>query len=53
MSGNVAMLCSRINKGKAPKKVTSALTDLKDLMVFHLSVSVAIGTVLQLSCSAT
>ena len=47
MSSNVAMLCSRINKGKAPKEVTSALTDLKDLMAFHQSVSVAMGTTLQ------
>ena len=47
MSSNVAMLCSRINKGKAPKEVTSGLTDLKDLMAFHQSVSVAMGTALQ------
>ena len=47
MSGNVAMLYSRFNKGKAPKEVTSALTDLKDLMAFHQNVSVAMGTALQ------
>ena len=47
MSGHVAMLCSHINKGKAPKEVTGALTDLKDLMAFHQSVSVAMGTALQ------
>ena len=47
MSANVAMLCSRINKGKAPKEVTGALNDLKDLMAFHQSVSVAMGTALQ------
>ena len=34
MSSNVAMLCSYINKGKAPKEVTGALTDLKDLWHF-------------------
>ena len=44
MSSNVAMLCSHINKGKAPKEVTSALTDVNDLMAFHQSVSVAMGT---------
>ena len=47
MSGNMAMLYSRFNKGKAPKEVTSALTDLKDLMAFHQNVSVAMGTALQ------
>ena len=47
MSSNVAMLCSRINKGKAPKEVSGALNDLKDLMAFHQSVSVAMGTALQ------
>ena len=47
MSSNVAMLCSHINKGKAPKEVTSAVTDLKDLMAFHQSVSIAMSTPLQ------
>ena len=47
MSGNVAMLYSCLNKGKAPKEVTSALNDLKDLMAFHRNVSVAMGMVLQ------
>ena len=47
MSNHVTMLCSRINKGKAPKEVTGALNDLKDLMAFHQSVSVAMGTALQ------
>ena len=28
MSKNIALLCSRLNKGKAPKEVTSALNDL-------------------------
>ena len=44
MSGNVAMLYSCINKGKAPKEVTHDLNDLKDLMAFHQNVSVAMGT---------
>ena len=47
MSQNIALLCSRINKGKAPKEVTGALNDLCDLMAFHQRVSVAIGTSLQ------
>ena len=47
MTFHVSMLCSRINKGKAPKEVSAALTDLKDLMAFHQNVSVAIGTPLQ------
>ena len=38
MTSHVNMLCSRINKGKAPKEVSAALTDLKDLMVFHQNV---------------
>ena len=41
------MLCSRINNGKAPKDVSAALSDLKDLMAFHQNVSVAMGTALQ------
>ena len=47
MNGHISMLCARINKGKAPKEVTSALSDLKDLMAFHQNVSVAMGTALQ------
>ena len=47
MSGHINMLCSRINKGKAPKEVSGALNDLKDLMAFHQSVSGAMGTALQ------
>ena len=35
MNSHVTMLCSRINKGKAPKEATAALTDLIDLMAFH------------------
>ena len=47
MTGHVNMLHSRLNKGKAPKEVSAALSDLKDLTAFHLNVSVAIGTALQ------
>ena len=35
MSQNIALLCSRLNKGKAPKDVSNALKDLRDLMAFH------------------
>ena len=47
MNSHISMLCSRINKGKAPKEVSAALSDLKDLMAFHQNVSVAMGTALQ------
>ena len=47
ISTNVAFLLSKINKGKAPKEVTEALKDIKDYVVFHQSVSVAMGTALQ------
>ena len=47
MSGHVNMLCSRINKGKAPKEVCGTLNDLKDLMAFYQSISGAMGTALQ------
>ena len=47
MSQNIALLGSRINKGKTPKDVTGALNDLCDLMAFHQHVSVAMGTSLQ------
>ena len=47
MSQNIALLCSRLNKGKAPKDVSNALNDLRDLMAFHQRVSVAMGTSLQ------
>ena len=47
MNSHISMLCSRINKGKAPKEVSEAVTDLKDLMAFHQNVSVAMGTALQ------
>ena len=38
---------TRLNKGKAPKEVYSALSDLRDFMAFHRQVSVAIGMALQ------
>ena len=44
MNGHISMLCARINKGK---EVSTALSDLKDLMAFHQNVSVAMGTALQ------
>ena len=47
MSQNISLLCCRINKGKAPKEVSGALNDLRDLMAFHQRVSVAMGTSLQ------
>ena len=47
MSQNINLLCSRISKGKAPKEVSGALTDLRDLMAFHQKVSTAMGTSLQ------
>ena len=47
MAQNIALLCSRLNKGKAPKEVMNALNDLRDLMAFHQRVSVAMGTSLQ------
>ena len=47
MTQNICLLCSRLNKGKAPKEVTNALNDLRDLMAFHQRVSVAMGTSLQ------
>ena len=47
MLQNIALLCSRLNKGKAPKEVSSALRDLRDFMAFHQWVSVAMGMALQ------
>ena len=47
MSQNIALLGSRINKGKASKEVTGALNDLRDLMAFHQRLSVAMGMSLQ------
>ena len=47
MSQNIALLCSRINKDKAPKEVTSALNDLHYFMAFHQRMSVTMGMSLQ------
>ena len=47
MSQNIALLCSRLGKGKTSKEVSNALNDLRDLMAFHQKVSVAMGTSLQ------
>ena len=47
MSQNIAIVSSRLSKGKAPKDVSAALNDLRDLMAFHQKVSVAMGTSLQ------
>ena len=47
MSQNIALLCSRLNKGKAPRDLSNALNNLRDLMAFHQWVSVAMGTSLQ------
>ena len=47
MSQNIALLCARLNKGKAPKEISAAISDRKDYMAFHQSVSVAMGTALQ------
>ena len=47
MSQNINLLCSRISKAKAPKEVSGALTDLRDLMAFYQKVSIAMGTSLQ------
>ena len=38
---------SKINKGKAPKEVTEAIWDIKDLLAFHHNVSLSMGTALQ------
>ena len=47
IASNVSFLCGKINKGKAPKDVTEALKDIKDLLAFHQNVSMAMGTALQ------
>ena len=47
MSQNIVLLCSHINKGKAPKEVMSALNNLCDFIALHQQVSVAMGTSLQ------
>ena len=47
MTAHINLLSSRINKGKAPKEVSTAVSELKDLTAFHQNVSVAMGTALQ------
>ena len=47
MNQHISFLYSTIVKGKAPKEVTDAIKDLKDLSAFHTSVSVALGTAFQ------
>ena len=47
MTSNINMLSTRINKGKAPKEVSAAISELKDLTAFHQNVSVSMGTALQ------
>ena len=47
MSQNIALLGSRLSKGKTSKDVSNALNDLRDLMAFHQKVSVAMGMSLQ------
>ena len=49
-ASNVSFLCGKINKGKAPKDVTEALKDIKDLLAFHQNVSMAMGTALAFFC---
>ena len=36
-----------LSKGKAPKEVSTAISELKDLTAFHQNVLVAMGTALQ------
>ena len=48
MTSHINMLSARINKGKAPKELSTAISELKDLTAFHQNVSVAMGTALQL-----
>ena len=47
MSQHISILCNRINKAKAPKEVSRALSELKDLMAFHQNMSIVMGTALQ------
>ena len=47
MNSHISMLCSHINKVKAPKEDLEALTNLKDRMAFHKNVSVAMDTAIQ------
>ena len=47
MTAHINLLSSRINKGKASKEVSAAISELKDLTAFHQNVSVAMGTAFQ------
>ena len=47
MNQHISFLNATIVQGKAPKEVTDAIKDLKDLSAFHSSVSVALGTTFQ------
>ena len=47
MNQHISFLNCAIVKGKAPKEVTDAIKDLKDLSAFHTSISVALGTAFQ------
>ena len=47
MNQHISFWNCAIVKGKAPKEVTDAIKDLKDLSAFHTSVSVALGTAFQ------
>ena len=47
ITSTVTFLGSKVNKGKAPKEVTEAIRDIKDLLAFHHNVSLSMGTALQ------
>ena len=47
MNGHISIVCAHINKGKAPMEVSTALTELKDLLAFHQNVSIAMDAALQ------
>ena len=47
ITSTVAFLGSKVNKGKAPKEVTEAIRDIKDLLAFHHNVSLSMGTALE------
>ena len=47
ITSTVAFLGSKVHKGKAPKDVTEAIRDIKDLLAFHHNVSLSMGTALQ------
>ena len=47
MGQSLTFLQSIFSKGKDPKEVTHAIRDMKDYLVFHQDVSIAMGTSLQ------